>query len=63
MVKVQVQQDIVHAQETLLHTRAEQERARRQSEMVELIDIYHERYTKEDSKENPPDPVNNYDNS
>jgi hypothetical protein len=60
---VQVQQDIVHAQETLLHTRAELERARRQSEMVELIDIYHERYTKEDSDGNPQGPVKDYGNT
>lgn len=60
---VQVQQDIVHAQETLLHARAERERARRQNEMVELIDIYHERYSKQDSEGNPQNLVNDDGNS
>jgi hypothetical protein len=41
---VTVQQDIVHAQEAYLQGRAESDRTRRQNEMVELFDIYHERY-------------------
>ncbi|MGD8731541.1 MAG: cyclic nucleotide-binding domain-containing protein [Anaerolineales bacterium] len=42
---VTVQQDIVHAQEAFLERRAERERKKRQREMVELIDIYHGKYT------------------
>jgi len=42
---VMVQQDIVHAQETLMQRRAERERAKRQEEMVELFDIYHDQYS------------------
>ena len=42
---VSVQQDIVHAQETFLQRKAERDRARRQSEMVELFDIYHDKYS------------------
>jgi hypothetical protein len=60
---VQVQQDIVHAQETLLHTRAERERTRRQSEMVELIDIYHERYANQDPDGDSSNPVKDYGNT
>jgi hypothetical protein len=41
---VTVQQDIVHAQEAFLQTKVEDDRSRRQSEMVELFDIYHEKY-------------------
>jgi hypothetical protein len=41
---VTVQQDIVHAQEAYLQGKAESDRTRRQTEMVELFDIYHERY-------------------
>jgi hypothetical protein len=41
---VTVQQDIVHAQETFLQQKTERDRSRRQSEMVELFDIYHEKY-------------------
>jgi hypothetical protein len=41
---VTVQQDIVHAQETFLQQKSERDRSRRQSEMVELFDIYHEKY-------------------
>jgi len=60
---VQVQQDIVHAQETLLHARAQLERTRRQGEMVELIDIYHERYAKQDPGTDPGGSVNDYGNT
>jgi hypothetical protein len=49
---VTVQQDIVHAQETFLERRAEREREKRQREMVELFDIYHDKYTNS-SKEDP----------
>ncbi|MGD2059016.1 MAG: cyclic nucleotide-binding domain-containing protein [Anaerolineales bacterium] len=42
---VTVQQDIVHAQEAFLERRAERERKKRQREMVELLDIYHDKYT------------------
>ncbi len=41
---VTVQQDIVHAQEAFLQLKSDQDRSRRQSEMVELFDIYHEKY-------------------
>jgi CRP/FNR family cyclic AMP-dependent transcriptional regulator len=41
---VTVQQDIVHAQEAFLQQKSERDRSRRQSEMVELFDIYHEKY-------------------
>jgi hypothetical protein len=41
---VTVQQDIVHAQEAYLHQKVERDRARRQGEMVELIDIYHDKF-------------------
>lgn len=41
---VTVQQDIVHAQEAFLQGKTERDRIRRQSEMVELFDIYHEKY-------------------
>jgi len=43
---VMVQQDIVHAQETLMQRRAEGERAKRQEEMVELFDIYHDQFSR-----------------
>ncbi len=46
---VTVQQDIVHAQEVFLERRAERERNKRQREMVELFDIYHDRYTNSSS--------------
>lgn len=49
---ITVQQDIVHAQEAFLERRAERERKKRQREMVELIDIYHDRYT----NSSPDDP-------
>jgi hypothetical protein len=42
---VSVQQDIVQAQEAFLESRAERERKKRQREMVELLDIYHDKYT------------------
>ena len=42
---VTVQQDIVHAQQAFLERRAERERSKRQREMVELFDIYHDKYT------------------
>ncbi len=42
---VQVQQDIAHAQEALLERRDADMRRRRQNEMVELIDIYHDRFS------------------
>jgi len=48
---VTVQQDIVHAQEALMLRKAEQERFKRQSEMVELFDIYHDKYTQGDSED------------
>lgn len=41
---VSVQQDIVHAQEAYLQQKTELDRSRRQGEMVELFDIYHEKY-------------------
>lgn len=52
---VTVQQDIVHAQEAFLERRAERERKKRQREMVELLDIYHDKYT--DSFPDEPDEV------
>jgi hypothetical protein len=51
---VSVQQDIVHAQETFLHQKAERDRARRQGEMVELIDIYHDKYAAGDRDTQDP---------
>ena len=39
-----VQQDIVHAQEAYLQLKSERDQRQRQDEMVELLDIYHERY-------------------
>ena len=42
---VGVQQDIVHAQEALIQRQHEMERKQRQSEMVELLDIYHDEYS------------------
>ena len=42
---VQVQQDIAHAQEAFLERRAADMRKRRQNEMVELIDIYHDQFS------------------
>ncbi len=53
---VTVQQDIVHAQEAFLERRAERERQKRQREMVELFDIYHDKYT--NSSEENPDEAN-----
>ena len=47
---VTVQQDIAHAQESLMFQKAEQSRIKRQSEMVELFDIYHNKYTQGDSE-------------
>lgn len=52
---VTVQQDIVHAQEALMLRKAEQERFKRQSEMVELFDIYHDKYTQGDSEDEDGD--------
>jgi hypothetical protein len=52
---VTVQQDIVHAQEAYLQGKIESDRARRQSEMVELFDIYHERYAPGDQPRQEPD--------
>jgi hypothetical protein len=49
---ITVQQDIVHAQETFLERHAEHERKKRQREMVELFDIYHEKY-KNSSADDP----------
>jgi hypothetical protein len=48
---VTVQQDIVHAQEAFLQQKAEYDRSRRQGEMVELFDIYHEKYAAGDRQE------------
>jgi hypothetical protein len=48
---VSVQQDIVHAQEAFMQTKVEDDRSRRQSEMVELFDIYHEKYAPGDRQE------------
>ena len=48
---VTIQQDIVHAQEALMLHKAEQERFKRQGEMVELFDIYHNKYTQGDSED------------
>lgn len=50
---VTVQQDIVHAQEAFLERRAERERKKRQREMVELFDIYHDKYR--DPSQDDPD--------
>lgn len=47
---VAIQQDIVHAQEALMLHKADQARFKRQSEMVELFDIYHNKYTQGDSE-------------
>ncbi len=52
---VTVQQDIVHAQEALMLRKAEQARFKRQSEMVELFDIYHDKYTQGDSEDEDGD--------
>ncbi|NOR90962.1 MAG: cyclic nucleotide-binding domain-containing protein [Anaerolineales bacterium] len=59
---VTVQQDIVHAQEALMLRKAEQARFKRQSEMVELFDIYHDKYTQGDSEDEDGD-SQNYGNS
>ncbi len=48
---VTIQQDIVHAQEALMLNKAEQARSKRQSEMVELFDIYHNKFTQGDSED------------
>lgn len=48
---VTIQQDIVHAQEALMLHKADQARFKRQSEMVELFDIYHNKYTQGDSED------------
>ncbi|MCK5054292.1 MAG: cyclic nucleotide-binding domain-containing protein [Anaerolineales bacterium] len=48
---VTIQQDIVHAQEALMLQKAEQSRFKRQSEMVELFDIYHNKFTQGDSED------------
>lgn len=45
---VGVQQDIVNAQGTLLQKKHETEQQRRRDEMVELLDIYHEKFTRDD---------------
>ncbi len=52
---VSVQQDIVHAQEIFLQEKSEKDRTRRQSEMVELFDIYHEKYASGDRQDPPSD--------
>lgn len=54
---VTVQQDIVHAQEAFLERRAERDRKKRQREMVELFDIYHDKY-KNKSPDNSERPIN-----
>jgi len=48
---VAIQQDIAHAQEALMLHKAEQARIKRQSEMVELFDIYHNKYSQGDSED------------
>ncbi|MCJ7567935.1 MAG: cyclic nucleotide-binding domain-containing protein [Anaerolineales bacterium] len=48
---VTIQQDIAHAQEALLLNKAERARFKRQGEMVELFDIYHDKYTQGDSED------------
>jgi len=48
-----VQQDIVHAQEAYLQRKSERDQRQRQDEMVELLDIYHERYTSPDGESSP----------
>lgn len=53
---VTVQQDIVHAQEAFLERRADRERQKRQSEMVELLDIYHDKYRDTASEDTGEDP-------
>jgi len=45
-----VQQDIVHAQEAYLQRKSERDQRQRQDEMVEMLDIYHERYTSQDQE-------------
>lgn len=52
---VTVQQDIVHAQEAFLQKKAEHDRSKRQGEMVELFDIYHEKYAAGDRQDVPED--------
>lgn len=52
---VGVQQDIVHAQEAFLQRKSDRERHKRQDEMVELLDIYHDRYTSQEGKVPPMD--------
>lgn len=52
---VSVQQDILHAQEALLQQNVERDRARRQGEMVELIDIYHDKYASGDRDRQDPE--------
>ncbi len=59
---VTVQQDIVQAQEALMLRKAEQARFKRQSEMVELFDIYHDKYTQGDSEDGDGD-SHHYGNS
>jgi len=48
-----VQQDIVHAQEAYLQRKSERDQRQRRDEMVELLDIYHERYTSPDGESSP----------
>jgi hypothetical protein len=48
---VGVQQDIVNAQGELLRRKDESERQRRRSEMVELLDIYHDEFSSPDRDE------------
>jgi hypothetical protein len=60
---VQVQQDIAHAQEALLERRDADMRKRRQTEMVELIDIYHDRFAGKEPENLPPETDTRYDDT
>ncbi len=59
---VGVQQDIVNAQGELLRRKDESERQRRRSEMVELIDIYHDEFASSDRDEADLDPEDDHTN-
>ena len=60
---VGVQQDIAHAQEAFLERRDVDMRKRRQTEMVELIDIYHDRFAGREPENLPPDTDMPYDDT
>jgi hypothetical protein len=52
---VGAQQDIVHAQEAFLQRKHQRDRRRRQGEMVELLDIYHNEVAGREAGQDPPE--------